>query len=1140
MKDRYAYLRPRHGIRMTFQLFIFVAGICVISSGDLVAQSVVTADSRIYQNGKSSRIEEILSRPVTMTLARVSRKTAVDAVSKKSGVPVQYQVRLLGAFSDSVTFDFKGVPLRDVLDSILKGTGLRVIPDGNSKLAIVSGKEQGADSHLQDEQQRGLIRGQVVDSATGRGVGGVTIALDGKNTGVLTNENGEFSIPDVSAGEHVLSIRLLGYRTIEQAITVSAGSVTSIQLVAMAMAATLTDVVTTATGDRRRLDVGNSVTVLNVDSIRRAAPITTVTDLLETRVPDLIVTRGSGAPGAPSRIRVRGLSSMNGSNDPIIIVDNVRVYSEQTTTTRYGDQDYSVIDNIDVNSIETIEVLKGPSASALYGSDAANGVIVIKTKRGRAGPTRWTLSMDQGFSTQPTYPNERLYLESTPMAGGLPEQCIVGWSTPCTIIGALRYDPLADDRTTVFGTGRNQRYSFGVSGGTSTVRYHIGAQYISETGILKMSDADAAYIEMITERPVPRWQRKPQENNQITGNAALTFFPLPTLTVNFTSSLGQSERQSTPLANSIGFFQDASPQDTSLVTGRVKDFRKQKQWREKSVFNAMSADWTPRSWFTGHTDLGLQTLARKSEDLLRRGDCPGCVSDNGDLYVDRGDRSVTTANIRGSFRLPSLRGVVLTPSVGANYVRTVQANLPIHAQDLAVGSSTINNAGIINVGEDSRAKLVQLGVFATTDINLFNRLNTSLGFRVDASNSLGKNVTPTYPKLDLSYVVPTEQWVSPSVVSILRIRTAYGHSAKQPEVGQSVRTYVARDGIREDGTAGSLLYLNTLGNPNLKPERSTDLEGGADATLFDDRVTVSITGYRKLTRDALVSLLEPVSLGGSTPRSGSSRSVVANLGKIKNTGGNATIDVRVLDRDQIALSVNASYDRNRNTLLKLAPTFDRNMKNIAIAYATFMGQRYIEGYPLDGIWLNPISTYADINGDGFLAYNEIIRSDSAVYVGGPLPNYTATFGSIIGLWKGRITIAGNARYENGMAQINQSIISMLTEEYARATTIPALNDPTVPLDVQAAYRSGYAAIHQASVFRLQSLSIRAFMPDEYARRLFRAQTMSVALQGNNLRLWTNYSGADPNVLSNITSKSAVDNGVLPQPRTWGLNVALTY
>jgi TonB-dependent SusC/RagA subfamily outer membrane receptor len=204
-------------------------------------------------------------------------------------------------------------------------------------------------------------------------------------------------------------------------ITIVSDAPTRIRLPMTAIPNVLSGVVTTATGTQRKLEVGNDITTLNVDSIQQIAPIASVTDLLESRVPGLTVLRSSGAPGDPARLRLRGPKSITGSNDPIVVVDGIRMYAAQSdqrtanlaraTQTTNGSliignrvPPYaapSPLDQIDPNSIETIEVLKGPSASSLYGSDAANGVIVVTTKRGRAGPTRWQATIGQGVSYLP-------------------------------------------------------------------------------------------------------------------------------------------------------------------------------------------------------------------------------------------------------------------------------------------------------------------------------------------------------------------------------------------------------------------------------------------------------------------------------------------------------------------------------------------------------------------------------------------------------------------------------------------------------------------------------------------------------------------------------------------------------------------
>jgi TonB-dependent SusC/RagA subfamily outer membrane receptor len=223
--------------------------------------------------------------------------------------------------------------------------------------------------------------------------------------------------------------------------------------------------VTTATGVQRRLDVGSDVTTINVDSVMRVAPIKSLTDLLDTRIPGATVLRSSGTPGDPSRIRLRRAASIQESNDPIVIVDGVRItYNEDNdaglsfVTGVAGGGRYampSALDQIDPNTIEKIDVFKGPSASAMYGSDAANGVIVITTKKGRPGQTRWSLGANVGVNqTLGEYPTLNYSFghiaDGTSGAGIL---CPRVGATPCTIDSVITFQALNDPRYSPFKDG---------------------------------------------------------------------------------------------------------------------------------------------------------------------------------------------------------------------------------------------------------------------------------------------------------------------------------------------------------------------------------------------------------------------------------------------------------------------------------------------------------------------------------------------------------------------------------------------------------------------------------------------------------------------------------------------------------------
>ncbi|HXC24569.1 MAG TPA: TonB-dependent receptor plug domain-containing protein, partial [Gemmatimonadaceae bacterium] len=335
------------------------------------------------------------------------------------------------ALAQRITVHVSNMDVMDALGSVLHGTGLeaKLLSDGET---VAIHPQLGSAAADRARLAGGIMSGRVTDSASGAGLGGASVKVEGTKLSTVTSDSGHFTLKDVPIGDQVLSVKLFGYRPAERTVTVVDSERTTVHIVMVPVPTVLSGVVTTAVGEQARYQVGNDITVLNADSIQKVAPVTTLTQMLETRVPGLVVQHTNGIPGAPSRLRLRGLSSVNMSSDPILIVDGIRIYTDQSgslqpnavsnngglaggRTTGGGSSvggtpgpanpgvfaGPSALDQIDPASIETIEVLKGPSATAIYGSDAANGVIVVTTKHGRPGPTHWTLTLDQGRTTLP-------------------------------------------------------------------------------------------------------------------------------------------------------------------------------------------------------------------------------------------------------------------------------------------------------------------------------------------------------------------------------------------------------------------------------------------------------------------------------------------------------------------------------------------------------------------------------------------------------------------------------------------------------------------------------------------------------------------------------------------------------------------
>jgi TonB-dependent SusC/RagA subfamily outer membrane receptor len=341
-----------------------------------------------------------------------------------------------------------------------------------------------------EAQQTVTVR--VTEAVTNAPVDEAQVGIAGTLIGGLTGPDGRVVIR-VPSGAQTIRVLRVGYAEAKRAITVIDGQenqTVDIQLTKVAVE--LTPVVVTATGEQLRKEVGNTVSAINAVKAVEVSPITTVADLLAARTPNLVVTTGTQT-GAGSRTRVRGVASMSLSNEPIFIIDGIRMTADVSSSSLFtGGAQPSRVSDINPDEIERIEIVKGPSAAALYGTAAANGVVVIQTKRGRAGSTQWSTYLEGGMLTDKnTYPTAyTLFGKATPadtVELGF-NQCNlqrVG-TAKCFVDSVAALNLFDNDSLTPLGTGNRYQLGVQLSGGTEMVRYFLAGEREEEVGVMEL------------------------------------------------------------------------------------------------------------------------------------------------------------------------------------------------------------------------------------------------------------------------------------------------------------------------------------------------------------------------------------------------------------------------------------------------------------------------------------------------------------------------------------------------------------------------------------------------------------------------------------------------------------------------------
>lgn len=723
-----------------------------------------------------------------------------------------------------------------------------------------------------EAQATGTVRGRVVTEAQ-RPISGATILIVGTNRGALTNADGEYAIVNVPTGPQTVRVQMIGYARMERAVTVADGQVASVDFELATQALSLDEVVVTGTaGAARKREVGNSIAQVKVSDV--IEPVANVDQLLQSRAPGMVVTEASGMAGSGSQIRLRGTVSLSQSNQPLIYVDGVRVksdaYQKNVPPGDYGGRSGNVtaspLSDIDPGDIDRIEVIKGAAATTLYGTEASAGVIQIFTKRGQTGAPRWNASVDQGFNRLMAFaPEPRPFLnidDYTRRAGSFLDRNLPGT-----------------------GVAYRQGYSANVSGGTESMQYFVSGSMDSNEGVLPL-DLEKKY--------------------NIRGN--FSFAPLPKVTMSWNTSYGRSAIQNTPSGNNAhgltlnafrqerNYFNSGDPE----VVRQVLDYELN-TWIDRFITGG-TVEFQPNDRFSNRLTIGYDLASQENRNVRPYG---FVAAPNGILSDQRYNNSTLTFDYVGSYRLDLPNAISTTLSFGGQSVTNSDVNTIAKGDNLpGPGEPTVSNTAIQTAVEE-RTRLVNAGFFGQALFNFKDRYFVTFGGRVDGNSAFGKDFgLQFYPKVSGSYVISDEAFW-PSSLGSTKLRAAYGQSGRAPGAFDAVKTWDAAQ------YAGQSAFLpSNLGNPNLGPERTSELEFGMDAAFFNERVTTEFTYYHSTTSEALFLVRE-------APSEGFSLSQLQNVGKLENKGVELAVNAQLFENASWRLDMGGSVYTNQSKVLDL-------------------------------------------------------------------------------------------------------------------------------------------------------------------------------------------------------------------------------
>ena len=957
-------------------------------------------------------------------------------------------------------------------------------------------------------QGTGAVRGTVVDSASRRPVAGVQVSVVGTTLGTLTNDAGTYVVRGVPAGAVTLRLRRLGFEPADRRVTVAAGDTLVADFALRAAAAQLSEVVVVGYGSTERAQLSTAVSTLGGGELVNT-PVASLDAALQGKAAGVQIVQNAGNPGNGITVRVRGASSLSASNQPLYVIDGVPLLRENFSQLGVGGQDLTAVSALSPDEIESIDVLKDAAAASIYGSRGSNGVIIITTKRGRAGAPRWGINAYYG-----TQRVER----TLDMLNA--EQYVAYFNEGARNDGygedELPFEAGVDDvidtdwQRQVFRTAPVSDVALNASGGSDNVRYFLSGSLFNQDGIALGSgyvrasgranlDVDVGTrLSLRTSIALVREQHDRIENdNTLDGVVSNAIANQPNVPVRREdgSFANRSDglRYSNPVA--LGTFNSIDARMFRAIGGMEADYDFSESFRLSGragldVLNLRDLRWeSPRVSNTYAASIGG-------------------VSSMGNNTATRylGEAFLT-------YTLPSAGSHALSATVGSS--------LELNDEELdylrgeGFGNEQFRypgNAGKITEYDGDATEYNLVSFFGRANYSFADRYLMTASLRTDGSSRFGQdNRYGVFPAVSAAWVVSDEPAFGGSVPGDLKLRASYGVTGNQ-DIGDDY-AYLPRFGRANYGDAPGIAQTS-LGNPDLRWESTREVNVGVDWTLLAGRLTFTADHYVKNTDDLLIT--RPVtSTSGIT-------SIYDNVGSIENRGFELAVTTQLLQpADDRGLGwesqFNVSTNRNRVTSLYRDEAFNTgidgiNRVEVGQPLGAFYALRFDGVDPQTG---DAIYYDADESGD--------ITADDRMIVGDPHPRFWGGFSNTLSLagfdLRAFVQFSqGNDVYNGIRSYADDGGYSF---DNKVADVLRAWKQPGDVTDVPRASYDGTSGarevssrfVEDGSYLRLQEITLGYRLPPRLLG-LGRLTEARVFVSGRNLYTWTDYTGYNPDVNSN--------------------------
>ncbi|MBP3942471.1 TonB-dependent receptor [Sphingobacteriaceae bacterium WQ 2009] len=982
------------------------------------------------------------------------------------------------------------------------------------------------------------IQGQIIDANTKVGIPGVTVRLEAVTHSVRTDDQGHFSFITGQTLPAILHISSLGYESLQT--TFNQGD---FEILLKPELSNLEEVVVVGYGSQRRADIIGAVA--SVPKLVLNQSLSSFDQALKGAVAGVQVTQTSGQPGGGVSIRVRGGASIQGGNEPLYVIDGFPLYSEAQGTGVNAGASINPLAAFDMGEVEQIEILKDAAATAIYGSRGANGVILVTTKKGRAGPTQ--INYSNRFGQQQIA--RKIPLLNASEFALLRNEALFD-SNPA--LGPFQY--LSQEAIGDLGEGTNwqneafrkagiQQQQLSLGGSSERIQYYLSGNYFLQDGILRNTDFDR--LGMRANISVQATERLKIETNLAIQRTKSTIAPggiinalllmPPTATIyeqdgSYTLRNPFENIFSNPIASLLETINKTA--STNIFGTSYAQYRLLKGLHAKVLFglDAKSQNdsyYTPSSIYEGASNNGNAALGSRSYYSW--------LNENTLTY------DVNWRNHHVDVLLGFTQQEARNEYFNAGAQNFVTDELTVHS--LQSGST------LIRPNSDAYDWVLH-SYLSRINYNYDNRYYLSASVRRDGSSRFGpNNKFGIFPSIALSWRASNESFFQQYLPGIndLKFRTSYGRTGNL-EIGQ----------YQSLATLNTLNYLiggniltgftpQRLGNPTLGWETTTQYDLGFDIAFAKNKVQFSFDTYYKRTTDLLLNVEIPWTSGFS--------SALQNFGTVSNRGYEFQLRINPLS-GSLQWTSDLNFSVNRNRVLALGNESESYIiGNYIVQVGQPLGTFY--GAKTDGVLqlgeeqsqgvftgnAEPAAgdrRYVDSNNDGL--FN--VASDRTI-IGNAQPDFTIGFSNSLRYRNFELSFLLYASVGNEVINENNQNLEMFSgQQNASAAALdrwtpqnPSNEIPRAKLDPAPVFSDRY--VEDASFLRLRSVELQYRFPVS-VNRLLHIKQLSVQLSAQNLWTWTNYSGFDPEVTSGSNVQPGRDAGIYPIAKSFHAGVAITF